>query len=806
MSCLEIQDNLSAYLDGELSAEAARAVEQHVEECAVCRDLLTELRSVTEVLGSMPHEQAPRGLSEDIQIHLERRMLLSPSGEDTDHGLQTDRRLARERQSIWPRVVAIAACLMLAAGIVLLTKLPPGQGDKAGTDVVRVADKSSGSGPLYGNGIAATGTEPKGGPAADGSFAREKAFAQDARDLKDVADGHKYDSDIEAGTRGGREDVEPNMRKEVGGTGGETDAIANGCLDVSEVRRDLRSPIGHLGTSRYANGGELMGVHARLTDDFSGVAANALVLEFDGDLRTGQAELKKVLDRNQLVADRLGDGDTLAKSSRQYQVTSGESSLKRREAAGETAVFYVVEATPEQVARLTYDVAGSTVLRVRPESRGAFVHASTWQELRGVAAQRQTEAARFESVSKAAAMAPRPEGGESAIRAARTRSSLDDAAGPGDGGGGQRSPTKAEDRDVDRRSSLPEKNVVPAEPAARPASQPATAVPPAVTADGGATGDVREDKKTAAFSEDPADRSKAKTESPAPAPPAENAPRGDTWADDAADKPAEPQMTGGVPPTERVADTRKSATDSEVTAEHTEAPASPSPDGPAADTKALATKPDMPANETRKLAYEEGDRTASTEQEKQEGHAPVTPAEAVQPDKAHEAESVDGVRVGKEDTPDFGQKQPRMSLTDEEPRQGKHAEHGQSAAPQGQIAPCDEVLEAAAPPTEALPKEDAGVARFDLTPGRVPSVGDADEQIEPAKAQLEAAGAVEKGKMLILVRLVAHQQTSGVATEATSNETTSLRRRNQAAEDARDNAEQTMPEPAKQDQPARTSE
>ena len=51
MDCQKIQDNLSAYLDGELPAEDARQVERHVEECAVCRDLLRELRSVADVLG-----------------------------------------------------------------------------------------------------------------------------------------------------------------------------------------------------------------------------------------------------------------------------------------------------------------------------------------------------------------------------------------------------------------------------------------------------------------------------------------------------------------------------------------------------------------------------------------------------------------------------------------------------------------------------------------------------------------------------------------------------------------------------------
>jgi len=43
MDCLQVQDRLSAYLDGELPAELRRQVEEHLEACPACREELAWL-------------------------------------------------------------------------------------------------------------------------------------------------------------------------------------------------------------------------------------------------------------------------------------------------------------------------------------------------------------------------------------------------------------------------------------------------------------------------------------------------------------------------------------------------------------------------------------------------------------------------------------------------------------------------------------------------------------------------------------------------------------------------------------------
>lgn len=53
-------EELNAYIDGELDAAARSRVEAHIESCAVCREAVGELRAVSRALQSLPRAQAPR--------------------------------------------------------------------------------------------------------------------------------------------------------------------------------------------------------------------------------------------------------------------------------------------------------------------------------------------------------------------------------------------------------------------------------------------------------------------------------------------------------------------------------------------------------------------------------------------------------------------------------------------------------------------------------------------------------------------------------------------------------------------------
>ncbi len=56
-------EELNAYIDGELDDAARSRVEAHIESCAVCRDALDELRMVSQSLQSLAGVQAPRSFA-----------------------------------------------------------------------------------------------------------------------------------------------------------------------------------------------------------------------------------------------------------------------------------------------------------------------------------------------------------------------------------------------------------------------------------------------------------------------------------------------------------------------------------------------------------------------------------------------------------------------------------------------------------------------------------------------------------------------------------------------------------------------
>jgi anti-sigma factor RsiW len=56
------QRQLSAYLDGELTAQETEEVRAHLADCATCRTELAQLRSVKVLLGRLPERSAPQDL------------------------------------------------------------------------------------------------------------------------------------------------------------------------------------------------------------------------------------------------------------------------------------------------------------------------------------------------------------------------------------------------------------------------------------------------------------------------------------------------------------------------------------------------------------------------------------------------------------------------------------------------------------------------------------------------------------------------------------------------------------------------
>ncbi|HEX8844487.1 MAG TPA: zf-HC2 domain-containing protein [Pyrinomonadaceae bacterium] len=70
MSCQEIQQALSLYVDDQLPPLARGACEEHLRECPVCRTELAELRNITRSLAALPRPVPAANLASSIKYSL----------------------------------------------------------------------------------------------------------------------------------------------------------------------------------------------------------------------------------------------------------------------------------------------------------------------------------------------------------------------------------------------------------------------------------------------------------------------------------------------------------------------------------------------------------------------------------------------------------------------------------------------------------------------------------------------------------------------------------------------------------------
>jgi hypothetical protein len=59
MNCQEIENELSAYIDGELPAKLRSAVDEHLKTCVHCRRRVAEMRQLTAGIAALPKQQVP---------------------------------------------------------------------------------------------------------------------------------------------------------------------------------------------------------------------------------------------------------------------------------------------------------------------------------------------------------------------------------------------------------------------------------------------------------------------------------------------------------------------------------------------------------------------------------------------------------------------------------------------------------------------------------------------------------------------------------------------------------------------------
>jgi anti-sigma factor RsiW len=102
------REQLSAYLDGELSAAERTALERHLPTCAECRAELAELRRMRALLGALPTPALPRSFA------------LSTGGTRPRPPVTASRESAQPNRPAWYRASQWAGSVAASIGLVLL--------------------------------------------------------------------------------------------------------------------------------------------------------------------------------------------------------------------------------------------------------------------------------------------------------------------------------------------------------------------------------------------------------------------------------------------------------------------------------------------------------------------------------------------------------------------------------------------------------------------------------------------------------------------------------------------------------------
>jgi hypothetical protein len=155
-----LRERLSAYLDGELEAGDAAALERHLRGCAECRAELAALREVRSLLSALPQPALPRSFALPASAAARARRVPSAAaswpaaesartaGRRAPTGRASVSALARTAQ--WIGSVAAACGLLLLLSTAVLGAIP------------NASPNSSAMGPISGaSGPAHAGTNPQ---------------------------------------------------------------------------------------------------------------------------------------------------------------------------------------------------------------------------------------------------------------------------------------------------------------------------------------------------------------------------------------------------------------------------------------------------------------------------------------------------------------------------------------------------------------------------------------------------------------------------------------------------------------------
>jgi hypothetical protein len=132
---------LSAYIDGELTAEERAQVEQLLSTDPAARQLFDELRALSSTLKSLPQETLGEDLSEIVLRMAERRILTTPAESEQLAELAAPPQPSRLRRIFSPRALAWSSLAIAVA--VLFMVVNPDQGHRQAPEEVALVSEDA---------------------------------------------------------------------------------------------------------------------------------------------------------------------------------------------------------------------------------------------------------------------------------------------------------------------------------------------------------------------------------------------------------------------------------------------------------------------------------------------------------------------------------------------------------------------------------------------------------------------------------------------------------------------------------------
>ena len=163
MTCQEVREQLSAYLDEELEPAGRAEVRRHVEGCPACRAELESLKRTIQVVGSLPRVAAPESIFEELKDQLARETLLAP--------VEMPPRTGRRRRVAALSGIMAAAAALLVAFIIFMQTPPPARDTAPMPPDVAALDKNGDGLLKSGSANEATETGALGGTSGSEAFA-----------------------------------------------------------------------------------------------------------------------------------------------------------------------------------------------------------------------------------------------------------------------------------------------------------------------------------------------------------------------------------------------------------------------------------------------------------------------------------------------------------------------------------------------------------------------------------------------------------------------------------------------------------